>query len=183
MLKLGKWFFAMLVVKLLPALFFFHLSQTTNSVSLYPDRFFFLCIRNFVRHRMTWFGLEHCHGGLLERRWRWSLWWKWVWDTDLLQFECDHGESSEDAVCGAGDGDDPLRTGSLWDVDPSAALWGQRSSHQHPNLTYWPATYCTLMNMLYLDRNYRKSLMVFQEGLCWITNLQWVISWWHVSGY
>lgn len=41
----------------------------------------------------------------------------------LFQFVRDHGESSEDAVCGAGDGDDPLRTGALWDVDPSAALW------------------------------------------------------------
>lgn len=48
----------------------------------------------------------------------------------LLQFVRDHGESSEDAVCGAGDGDDPLRTGALWDVDPSAALWGERSSGQ-----------------------------------------------------
>lgn len=45
----------------------------------------------------------------------------------LLQFVCDHGESSEDAVCGAGDGDDPLWTGALGDVDPSAALWGERS--------------------------------------------------------
>lgn len=48
----------------------------------------------------------------------------------LLQFVRDHGESSEDTVCGAGDGDDPLRTGALWDVDPSAALWGERSSGQ-----------------------------------------------------
>lgn len=31
----------------------------------------------------------------------------------LLQFVRDHGESSEDAVCGASDGDDPLRTGAL----------------------------------------------------------------------
>lgn len=43
----------------------------------------------------------------------------------LLQFVRDHGESSEDAVCGASDGDDPLRTGALWDVDPSVALWSQ----------------------------------------------------------
>lgn len=31
----------------------------------------------------------------------------------LLQLVRDHGESSEDAVRGAGDGDDPLRTGAL----------------------------------------------------------------------
>lgn len=31
----------------------------------------------------------------------------------LLEFVRDHGESSEDAVGGAGDGDDPLWTGSL----------------------------------------------------------------------
>lgn len=31
----------------------------------------------------------------------------------LFQFVRDHGESPEDAVCGAGDGDDPLRTGAL----------------------------------------------------------------------
>lgn len=48
----------------------------------------------------------------------------------LLQFVRDHGESSEDTVCGAGDGDDPLWTGALWDVDPSAALWGQQSMVQ-----------------------------------------------------
>ena len=34
-------------------------------------------------------------------------------DSYLLQFVCDHGESSEDAVCGAGDGDDPLWTRAL----------------------------------------------------------------------
>ena len=45
----------------------------------------------------------------------------------LFQFVCDHGESSEDTVGRAGDGDDPLWTGSLRDVDPSAALWAQRS--------------------------------------------------------
>lgn len=43
-------------------------------------------------------------------------------DRYLLQFVGDHGESSEDAVCGAGDGDDPLWTGTLWDVYASAAL-------------------------------------------------------------
>lgn len=48
--------------------------------------------------------------------------------TYLLQFVCDHGESSEDTVCGAGDGDDPLRAGTLGDVDTSAALWGIGSS-------------------------------------------------------
>lgn len=35
---------------------------------------------------------------------------------------CDHGEGSEDAVGGAGDGDDPLGAGALGDVDPGAAL-------------------------------------------------------------
>lgn len=40
----------------------------------------------------------------------------------LLQFVRDHGESSEDTVCGAGDGDDPLWAGTLGDVDTSAAL-------------------------------------------------------------
>lgn len=48
--------------------------------------------------------------------------------THLLQFVRDHGESSEDAVCGAGDGDDPLRAGTLGDVDTGAALWGIGSS-------------------------------------------------------
>lgn len=41
----------------------------------------------------------------------------------LLQLVCDHGERSEDAVSGAGDGDDPLGAGALGDVDPCAALW------------------------------------------------------------
>lgn len=48
----------------------------------------------------------------------------------LLQFVCDHGESSEDAVRGAGDGDDPLWTGALRDVDPRAALWREMSQGQ-----------------------------------------------------
>lgn len=42
--------------------------------------------------------------------------------TCLLQFVCDHGESSEDTVCGTSDGDDPLWAGALGDVDASAAL-------------------------------------------------------------
>lgn len=42
--------------------------------------------------------------------------------TYLLQFVRDHGESSEDTVCGSSDGDDPLRAGTLGDVDTSAAL-------------------------------------------------------------
>ena len=46
--------------------------------------------------------------------------------TYLLQFVCDHGERSKDAVCGACDSDDPLRTGALRDVDPRATLWGER---------------------------------------------------------
>lgn len=46
---------------------------------------------------------------------------RWIY---LLQFVRDHGESSEDTVCGARDGDDPLRAGTLGDVDTSAALWG-----------------------------------------------------------
>lgn len=33
--------------------------------------------------------------------------------THLLQLVGDHGERSEDAVGGAGDGDDPLRAGAL----------------------------------------------------------------------
>ena len=40
----------------------------------------------------------------------------------LLQFEGDHGEGSEDTFCGPCDGDDPLWTGTLRDVDTSAAL-------------------------------------------------------------
>lgn len=54
----------------------------------------------------------------------------------LLQFVCDHGESSEDAVCGAGDGDDPLWTGALWDVDPSTALWRERGHEVSTWLTF-----------------------------------------------
>lgn len=41
----------------------------------------------------------------------------------LLQLVRDHGEGPEDAVGGAGDGDDPLGAGALGDVDPCAALW------------------------------------------------------------
>ncbi len=65
----------------------------------------------------------------------------------LFQFVCDHGESSEDAVCGAGDGDDPLWTGALWDVDPSAALWRERSSGQlmvNINEVVWHCGKCFL---------------------------------------
>lgn len=41
---------------------------------------------------------------------------------------CDHGERSEDAVGGTGDGDDPLGAGALRDVDPCAALWTKFTS-------------------------------------------------------
>lgn len=43
----------------------------------------------------------------------------------LLQFEGDHGKSTEHAVRRTRDGDDPLWTGTLGDVDPGAALWGR----------------------------------------------------------
>lgn len=44
----------------------------------------------------------------------------------LLQLVGDHGERPEDAVRGAGDGDDPLGAGALRDVDTRAALWGTK---------------------------------------------------------
>ena len=43
----------------------------------------------------------------------------------LLQLEGDHGEGGEDGVRGPCDGDDPLRTGALRDVDACTALWGR----------------------------------------------------------
>lgn len=44
----------------------------------------------------------------------------------LLEFVGDHGKSLEDGVCGSSDGDDPLWTISLRNIDPGCALLAGR---------------------------------------------------------
>lgn len=62
----------------------------------------------------------------------------------LLQLVCDHGERPEDAVSGAGDGDDPLGAGALRDVDPCAALWTELQKSRAKRFNFFKSSLSNL---------------------------------------
>lgn len=61
-----------------------------------------------ARASTTWFGSDDFHPSALR-----AFGPPQVCSTHLLQLVGDHGERPEDAVRGAGDGDDPLGAGAL----------------------------------------------------------------------